>query len=782
MAQNYNYAEVLQKSIYFYEAERSGPLPANNRINWRGNSAMQDGSDVGKNLTGGWYDAGDHVKFNFPMAFSATMLAWGAIDYQQGYVKAGQLAKIKESLRWVNDYLIKCHTAPNELYGQVGNGGMDHAWWGPAEVMQMARPSYKIDATHPGSDLAGETAAAMAAASMVFATEDPAYSQLLLTHAKQLYTFADTHRGKYSDAITDATAYYNSWSGYQDELVWGAIWLYRATGDAAYLAKAEAEYPKLGTESQSTIHSYKWTTAWDDKSYGSYVLLAKATGKAQYKDDAERWLDYWTVGYNGQRITYTPGGLAWLDTWGSLRYAANTAFMAFLYSDFTTDTVKKQRYYNFAKSQIHYMLGTNPGNRSFVVGFGNNPPINPHHRTAHGGWANNLSTPVNNRHIIHGALVGGPGANDAYEDDRGNFTTNEIACDYNAGFSGAVARLTQEFGGTAVTIPQETPVDEFTADAKINTSGIDGSQKFFEPAVFVYNHTAWPARVTPNLAMRYFIDISEGLAKGYTIANYKVTGNFIQSGAVNGGLKLWSGSIYYAEIQFANANMYPGGQSECRLEAQFRLYGPSDAFDASNDWSGKNLTGTHQRIDNITIYEGGVLKGGIEPGSGPVNVPVTGVTVSPTTATLNVGQTQQLSATVAPANASNKTVSWTSGNTAVATVNASGLVTAVAAGSATITVTTQNGSKTVTAQITVNGSVIVQTPYDVVIPLPGVVEAENFDNGGEGIAFHDTTPTNLIGPFRSNTAVDTEPCSETGNNLAFSDNGEWLEYSVNVAT
>ncbi|MES2733539.1 MAG: family 43 glycosylhydrolase [Bacteroidota bacterium] len=66
--------------------------------------------------------------------------------------------------------------------------------------------------------------------------------------------------------------------------------------------------------------------------------------------------------------------------------------------------------------------------------------------------------------------------------------------------------------------------------------------------------------------------------------------------------------------------------------------------------------------------------------------------------------------------------------------------------------------------------------------IPGVVEAENFDKGPEGISYHDTTPANLIGPFRSNTGVDTEPCTEGGNNLAFSDNGEWLEYTVNVAT
>ena len=60
----------------------------------------------------------------------------------------------------------------------------------------------------------------------------PTYADTLLTHAQQLYTFADTVRGKYSECITDAASYYKSWSGYKDELVWGAIWLYRATGDA----------------------------------------------------------------------------------------------------------------------------------------------------------------------------------------------------------------------------------------------------------------------------------------------------------------------------------------------------------------------------------------------------------------------------------------------------------------------------------------------------------------------------------------------------------------------
>ena len=64
--EKYNYGHVMGLSLLFYEAQRSGKLPANNRIPWRGDSALNDGSDNHLDLTGGWYDAGDHVKVRFP--------------------------------------------------------------------------------------------------------------------------------------------------------------------------------------------------------------------------------------------------------------------------------------------------------------------------------------------------------------------------------------------------------------------------------------------------------------------------------------------------------------------------------------------------------------------------------------------------------------------------------------------------------------------------------------------------------------------------------------------
>jgi hypothetical protein len=621
-AATYNYGEALQKSIWFYEAQAAGRKPAWNRVSWRGDSALGDGGDVGRDLTGGWFDAGDHVKFGLPMAFSATMLAWGAVDYRAAYSSSGQLTPLLNNLRWVNDYFIKAHPSANVLYGQVGNGGQDHAWWGPAEVLPMTRPAYKIDASCGGTELAGETAAAMSASSMAFRQTDPAYANTLVGHARQLYAFADTVRRRYSDCITDAAGYYRSFSGYNDELVWGAIWLYRATGETAYLDKAESYYANLSTEQQTTTKSYRWTTDWDDKSYGSYVLLARLTGKQRYIDDANRWLDYWTVGVNGQRITYTPGGLAWLQQWGSLRYAANTAFMALLYSDFLSDATRKARYHDFAVRQINYMLGDNPRRSSYVVGFGDNPPRNPHHRTAHGSWSNNINDPAQNRHVLYGALVGGPDTADNYADNRGDFVKNEVATDYNAGFTGALVRMYSEFGGTpqANFPPAETPDGpEIYLQAAVNSTGTN----YTEIKTYVINHSAWPARALTNGSFRYYFTLDGTTTPG----QLTLSSPYNQCSAPAGPTQL-SGSVYYVTVSCAATSVAPIGQSESRREVQFRITS-SGGWDPANDWSYQDVAKTPGAapvtVQNMALYSGTTKIYGNPPaGNPPTDNPPTG--------------------------------------------------------------------------------------------------------------------------------------------------------------
>lgn len=618
----FNYGEALQKALFFYEAGRSGDLPADYRITWRGDSAMQDGADVGLDLTGGYYDAGDHVKFVLPMASSMTLLTWGLVQYPQAYARSGQLDRLREAVRWGSDWLMKAHPEPNVFYGQVGRGDLDHAAWIAPELMKMARPAYRLDAQHPGSEVAAEAAASLAAAYLAFKDVDPAYAARLLTHARELYTFADTYRGKYSDSIPDAANYYNSYSGYNDELVWGAAWLYKATGDKTYLDKAESLYAQSFADQTMT-----WTHSWDDKRYGAVILLAGLTGKDVYKRDAERYLDYWSVGINGgaTRITYTPGGLAFLNGWGSLRYASTTAFMALLYGDTVRDY--NGRYHDFAKGQINYVLGNNPRQSSYVVGFGANPPKNPHHRGASGVWDGNVSNPTPNRHVLYGALVGGPeSANDLdHHDVRSNYISNEVALDYNAGFTGALARLYQEYGGDPLaTIPVETPTNEFFVEASINQQGTT----YTEIRALLNNRSAWPARASSNLSFRYFLDLSEVYAAGYTASDVVVQSNYSQ-GATLGSLTAWDTTkhLYYVEVSFAGREIVPGAgtfQREAQLRVGLRTGLPSAAWNPGNDWSYQGLlTGRDQlrTTASIPVYEGAQKLFGTTPTGTPIVTP-----------------------------------------------------------------------------------------------------------------------------------------------------------------
>jgi hypothetical protein len=90
--ENYRYCYIhLTTFLLFFVI--AGKLPRNNGVKWRGNSALSDGSDatdVKGGLVGGYYDAGDNIKFHFPMAFSMTVLSWSVIEYSAKYKAVGE--------------------------------------------------------------------------------------------------------------------------------------------------------------------------------------------------------------------------------------------------------------------------------------------------------------------------------------------------------------------------------------------------------------------------------------------------------------------------------------------------------------------------------------------------------------------------------------------------------------------------------------------------------------------------------------------------------------------
>lgn len=120
------------------------------------------------------------------MAFTITMLSWSAVDFRAQLEAKKELSNALDAIKWGADYLIKAHPKPNVLYGEVGDGNSDHECWQRPEDMTTPRTSYRIDEQHPGSDLAAETAAALAAASIAFKETDSIYASQLLGHAKQV--------------------------------------------------------------------------------------------------------------------------------------------------------------------------------------------------------------------------------------------------------------------------------------------------------------------------------------------------------------------------------------------------------------------------------------------------------------------------------------------------------------------------------------------------------------------------------------------------------------------
>ncbi|CAM8918612.1 unnamed protein product [Rhodiola kirilowii] len=465
LASNPNYNEALAKALLFFQGQRSGTLPANQQIQWRDSSGLSDGSLEHVDLTGGYYDAGDNVKFNFPMAYTTTMLSWSAIEYNK---KMGsQLKNAQVAIRWATDYLLKCATAtPGRLYVGVGDPNSDHKCWERPEDMDTVRSVYFVSANNPGSDVAGETAAALAAASIVFRKADPKYSRLLLKTARKVMDFAIKYRGTYSDSLGSAVCpFYCSYSGYKDELLWGAAWLFRATNEMYYYNFIKS----LGANDGPDIFS------WDNKYAGAYVLLSRRSiltkddNFDKYKEQAEAFMCRILPNSPYSSTQYTQGGLMYKLPASNLQYVTSITFLLSTYGKYMQ---AKQHTFNcgnlavssttlrrLAKRQVDYILGVNPIRMSYMVGYGSTFPRKIHHRgsslpstASHpqtigcdGGFQTYYSENPN-PNILTGAVVGGPNQNDGYSDDRTDYSHSEPATYINAALVGSIAYLTKSSG------------------------------------------------------------------------------------------------------------------------------------------------------------------------------------------------------------------------------------------------------------------------------------------------------------------------------------------------
>lgn len=482
-----SYTLALHKALLFFNAQKSGKLPKNNGVSWRGDSGLQDGSDkpeIKGGLVGGYYDAGDNTKFNFPMAFAMTMLSWSVIEYNHKYEAISEYNHARDLIKWGTDYLLltfnSSATNIDKIYCQVGgsrNGSTtpdDHYCWQRPEDMDYPRP---VQTANAGPELGGEMAAALAAASIVF-RDNAAYSKKLIKGAATLFSFARDNgkRAPYSRGNPYIETFYNS-TGYFDEYMWGAAWLYYATGNKTYIELATN--PGLSKNSKAFYMIPDLSVlSWDNKLPAAMLLLTRLriflSPGYPYEDMLRSYhnvtgLTMCSYLHQFRVFNWTQGGMIQLNHGRPqpLQYMANAAFLASLFVDYLKATgvpgwncgpsfIAWETLRDFATSQVDYILGANPMKMSYVVGYGAKFPRHVHHRGASipndkkkysckGGakWRDSRNPNPNN---ITGAMVGGPDRFDHFQDVRGNYSYTEPTLAGNAGLVAALVSLTSSGG------------------------------------------------------------------------------------------------------------------------------------------------------------------------------------------------------------------------------------------------------------------------------------------------------------------------------------------------
>jgi hypothetical protein len=305
-----------------------------------------------------------------------------------------------------------------------------------------------------------------------------------------------------------------------------------------------------------------------------------------------------------------------------------------------------------------------------VVGYNDNAVKNPHHRAASGLLM--AEDPREQKHILWGALAGGPDANDGHDDATKDWTENEVTIDYNACLPGAAAALYAVYGTPDMAItPNFPPEDEkrvYGSGANgeggdgywIEAIGIDSRNDDGTGAVEVsLKVLSGSAKPSGNITVRYFIDASEVKDPSIIEAKklYDQSEMEIQGAVCTvSELKKYknSDSIYYVELSWEGCTIANNGKKS-QFSVGFYGKGYTDPdthkyivydWDPTNDYSYKSLKMGKKtdffavddppevRCDAICVYDDGVLVGGIEPdGSVPEKKDDTTATTTTTTKT-----------------------------------------------------------------------------------------------------------------------------------------------------
>lgn len=192
------------------------------------------------------------------------------------------------------------------------------------------------------------------------------------------------------------------------------------------------------------------------------VLEGSMYNLESYKSSADSFMCTLIPESSSSHIEYTPAGLIYKPGGSNLQHVTSISFLLLVYANYLARTSQSLNCGNIdvspttlraiAKKQVDYILGDNPMGLSYMVGYSDHYPQRIHHRGSslpsikdhpqpiackEGSVYFNSSNP--NPNVLVGALVGGPGEDDVYDDDRADFRKSEPTTYINAPFVGVLA-------------------------------------------------------------------------------------------------------------------------------------------------------------------------------------------------------------------------------------------------------------------------------------------------------------------------------------------------------
>lgn len=492
------YAPLLRNALAFFQTQRDGadvPPGALNRkpshladrqaFAYR-TPAFRDNALVGElqrtggpvDVSGGWADAGDYLKFVETASYVTAMMLQGARDYPAP-MGPGGIADFAAEGRFGLDWLLKMwHAESATLYLQVGLGegnahaAGDHDSWrlpeaddavraraGSPQFFIPHRPVFVADplAGKISPNLAGRLAAAFALGYQVFEPQDPAYAARLLAAAQQIYDLAAT--AGITRLVTTAPHGFYPEEQWRDDLEWGAVELHLAL-QAAHRDDDAARYLRLATHwarqyaasrDQDSLNLYDVSgiahfdlcRALDRSASLAGLELSRADLLAQLKQRLDR---------AAARARQDPFALGFPYNGGDLTpHLLGLALEAGFYDELTGSSA----FADFAAQQTAFVLGANAWGTSFIVGAGQVFPLHVHHQIANISGHLDGTAPVLLGAVVDGPSGGGPAAletpegarparwpggrdpyaefnrSDArYSDETGNWASVEPALDY----------------------------------------------------------------------------------------------------------------------------------------------------------------------------------------------------------------------------------------------------------------------------------------------------------------------------------------------------------------